>query len=142
MIDSRVDAAYQIESNRMNSDLPAPAPSKLDVRVDGDLLLVELQGEMNEAVLRLCQQRMLELAHETGLRRVLYDARAMIAPEANLALMQQELDDQLGGMKLRRAIVVPGTRIAYLARIAFFEGENRVFYDDIDAARAWLREGA
>jgi hypothetical protein len=126
----------------MMTDPGAALPSKLDVRVSGDLLLVELQGAMNEAVLRECQQRVLELAHETGLRRVLYDARAMIAPEADLALMQQKLDDQLGGMKLRRAIVVPGTRIAYLARIAFFEGENRVFYDDIDAARAWLREGA
>jgi hypothetical protein len=113
----------------------------LDVRVSGDLLLVETQGEMNEAVLRECQQRVLELARATGLRRVLYDARAMIAPGANIALMQQELDDQLGGVKLRRAIVVPGTRLAYLARIAFFEGEDRVFYDDIDAARAWLREG-
>ena len=126
----------------MKPDLPAPAPSKLDVRVSGDLLLVELQGEMNEAVLRLCQQRVLELAHQTGLRRVLYDARAMIAPEANLALLQQKLDDQLGGLKLRRAIVVPGAKLAFLARIAFFEGEDRVFYDDIDAARAWLREGA
>jgi hypothetical protein len=126
----------------MMTDPGAALPSKLDVRVSGDLLLVELQGAMNEAVLRECQQRVLELAHETGLRRVLYDARAMIAPEADLALMQQKLDDQLGGMKLRRAIVVPGTRIAYLARIAFFEGENRVFYDDIDAARAWLLEGA
>ena len=85
------------------------------MRVSGDLLLVEVQGEMNETVLRECQQRVLELAHATGLRRVLYDARA---------------------------IVVPGTRLAYLARIAFFEGEDRVFYDDIDAARAWLREGA
>lgn len=112
----------------------------LDVRVSGDLLLVEVQGEMNEAVLRECQQRVLELAHATGLRRVLYDARAMIAPGADVALMQQKLDDQLGGVRLRRAIVVPGTRLAYLARIAFFEGEDRVFYDDIDAAQAWLRE--
>ena len=114
-------------------------PSTLVVRVSGDVLLVEQQGEMDEATLRLCQQRVLELANETGLRRVLYDAREMIAPPAWLTLMQQDLDDQLGGMKLRRAIVVPGTKIAYLARIAFGEGEDRVFYDDIDAALAWLR---
>jgi hypothetical protein len=124
----------------MMTDPAAALPPKLDVRVSGDLLLVAQQGELNEAMLRACQQRVLELARETGLHRVLYDARAMIAPEANLALMQQKLDDQLGGMRLRRAIVVPGTRIAYLARIAFFEGENRVFYDDIEAAQAWLRE--
>ena len=131
-----------IESIRMMSNPGAARPPQLDVRVSGDLLLVEQQGELNEAMLRACQQRVLELAHETGLRRVLYDARAMIAPEADLALMQQKLDDQLGGMKLRRAIVVPGTRMAYLARIAFFEGEDQVFYDDIDAAKAWLREEA
>ena len=124
------------------TDPGAALPPQLDVRVGGDLLLVEVQGEMNEAVLRECQLRVLELAHATGLRRVLYDARAMIAPGADVALLQQKLDDQLGGIKLRRAIVVPGTRLAYLARIAFFEGEDRVFYDDIDAARAWLREGA
>ena len=118
------------------------APSKLEVRISGDILLVELQGEMTEAALRECQRRVLELAHETGLRRVLYDARAMIAPEANLALMQQELDEQLGGLKLRRAIVVPGAKLAYLARIAFFEGEDRVFYDDADAALTWLRDDA
>ncbi|MEN3278430.1 MAG: hypothetical protein V7631_4220 [Massilia sp.] len=118
------------------------SPSKLEVSIDGDVLLVEQQGEMTEEALRLCQQRVLELAHTTGLRRVLYDARAMIAPEASLVLTQQELDDQLGALKLRRAIVVPGTKIAYLARIAFFESEDRVFYDDIDAARAWLREDA
>lgn len=116
-----------------------PRESKLQVSISGDVLLVEQQGEMSEEALRLCQQRVLELAVESGLRRVLYDAREMIAPGAEVALLQQKLDDQLGSMKLRRAIVVPGTRIAYLARIAFFEGDDRVFYDDIDAALAWLR---
>jgi len=122
-----------------HDQLPAAAlEPTLDVRASGDLLLVETHGQMNEAVLRACQQRVLALAHDTGLRRVLYDARGMIAPGAEVALMQQELDGGLDGLKLRRAIVVPGTRLAYLARIAFFEGEDRVFYDDIDAARAWL----
>ncbi|MFC3458255.1 MULTISPECIES: SpoIIAA family protein [Massilia] len=115
------------------------AASGLRVEVAGDVLLVVPPDRMTEAALRLCQDRMLALARETGLRRVLYDARGMSAPEAHIALMQQELDGQLGDLKLRRAIVVPGTRIAYLARIAFFEGEDRVFYDDVEAALAWLR---
>lgn len=115
------------------------APSVLTVEVANEVLLVVQQGLMTEEALRLCQERVLALARETGLRRVLYDARGMIAPEAELALMQQELDGQLGDITLRRAIVVPGTRIAYLARIAFFEGEDRVFYDDVEAALAWLR---
>lgn len=117
----------------------AGIPSGLTVEVAGDVLLVAQQGLMTEAALHACQERVLALARETGLRRVLYDARGMIAPEAELALQQQALDGQLGELKLRRAIVVPGTRIAYLARIAFFEGEDRVFYDDVEAALAWLR---
>ena len=114
----------------------------LRVEVAGDVLLVVPQGLMTEEALNACQERVLALVRETGLRRVLYDARGMVAPEAELALMQQKLDDQLGDLRLRRAIVVPGTRIAYLARIAFFEGGDRVFYDDIDVALAWLREDA
>lgn len=117
----------------------ADAASGLRVEVADDVLLVLPPDRMTEAALRLCQERMLALARETGLRRVLYDARRMTEPEAHIALMQQELDGQLGDLKLRRAIVVPDTRIAYLARIAFFEGEDRVFYDDVDAALAWLR---
>ncbi len=114
-------------------------PSGLTVEVAEDVLLVVPQGLMTEEALRLCQDQVLALARQTGLRRALYDARHMIAPEAHIALMQQQLDGELGDMRLRRAIVVPGTRIAYLARIAFFEGEDRVFYDDVEAALAWLR---
>jgi hypothetical protein len=51
---------------------------------------------------------------------------------------QRELDEQLGSVKLRRAIVVPNSRIAYLARLAFGEGDYRVFYNDTAAAIAWL----
>ncbi|MET0982422.1 MAG: STAS/SEC14 domain-containing protein [Telluria sp.] len=120
-----------------------PAPSKLlvSISVSDDVLLVELQGEMNEEALRTYQRRVLQLAQETGLRRVLYDVRAMLAPPAYLTLTQQKLDDELGGMKLRRVILVSDTKMAYLARIAFGEGEDHVVYDDIDAARAWLRAG-
>lgn len=121
----------------MTEAMAACLPPRLQVSVTEHMVLVEQQGEMDEPTLRLCQQRVLELARETGLRSVLYDARAMSAPEASLALKQQDLGDE--GMGLRRAIVVPCAKIAYLARIAFGAGEHRVFYDDIEAALAWLR---
>jgi hypothetical protein len=53
---------------------------------------------------------------------------------------QQELDQELGPTKLRRAIVVPNSRLAYLARLAFGEGEYRVFYNDIVSAVKWLAD--
>jgi hypothetical protein len=34
--------------------------------------------------------------------------------------------------------VVPTAKLAYLARLAFGEGDYRVFYNDIAAALKWL----
>jgi len=57
-------------------------------------------------------------------------------------LEQRRLDESLPGLRLRRAIVVPNTRLAYLARLAFGEGDYRVFYNDITAAITLLSQPA
>ena len=41
---------------------------------------------------------------------------------------------------LRRALVVPNSKLAFLARIAFGEGDYRVFYNDMVAAVKWLSD--
>ena len=64
----------------------------------------------------------------------------MEAPPVDVPLAQQKLDQELGPIKLRRAIVVPNSRLAYLARLAFGEGDYRVFYNDITTAITWLNE--
>jgi hypothetical protein len=78
---------------------------------------------------------------------VLYDALEMEDPGVDLAVMQQKMDseawNQFGPIPLRRAILVPNTRIAYLARLAFGqfgEGAYRVFYNDLAQAILWLEE--
>ncbi len=78
------------------------------------------------------------LVQDTGRNRILYDALEMDPPIVNVALSQQKLDEELGSIQLRRAIVVPNSRLAYLARLAFGEGDYRVFYNDMTAAVAWL----
>jgi hypothetical protein len=77
----------------------------------------------------------------------LYDALELEDPTVDMALLQQEIDSedwkQLGPVPLKRAILVPNTRIAYLARIAFGqfgEGAYRVFYNDMAQAILWLEE--
>jgi hypothetical protein len=62
----------------------------------------------------------------------------MESPVVDVALAQRKLDEELGSVHLRRAIVVPNTRLAYLARLAFGEGDYRVFYSDMTAAIMWL----
>jgi hypothetical protein len=52
----------------------------------------------------------------------------------DVPLAQRQLDAQLGPITLRRAVVVPNSKLAYLARLAFGEGDYRVFYNDLSSA--------
>jgi hypothetical protein len=107
----------------------------------GDLIIARVRGTPSEALLRECQDRVLRIVQDTGgqgVHRVLYDALEMEAPAVDVPLSQRLLDESLSTIRLRRAIVVPNTRLAYLARLAFGDGDYRVFYSDMTAAVAWL----
>lgn len=109
----------------------------------GGLIVARLRGVPTEALLQECQRRVIQIARDTShapVHRVLYDALEMESPVVDVALEQRRLDEELDGLRLRRAIVVPNTRLAYLARLAFGEGDYRVFYNDITAALSWLSE--
>ena len=106
----------------------------------GDLVLARVRGEPTEDLLRQCQEKVLVLVKDAEKGRVLYDTLEMEPPAVDVPLAQQELDQSLGSVKLRRAIVVPNSRLAYLARLAFGEGEYRVFYNDIVSAVKWLAD--
>lgn len=110
------------------------------VEVVGDLVVARVRGEPTEDLLRECQDQVLFLVHEAGRGRVLYDTLEMTAPPVDVPWAQRALDENLGPIELRRAIVVPNTKLAYLARIAFGAGNYRVFYNDIIAAAKWLGE--
>ncbi len=118
-----------------------PLQDQLWVEPVGDLIIARVRGEPTEALLAECQERVLQLVNDTGRDRVLYDALEMEPPHVDVVISQQKLDQRLGLVKLRRAIVVPNSRLAYLARIAFGEGEHRVFYSDMTSAIKWLSEG-
>lgn len=97
-----------------------------------------MRGMPTEALLRECQERVLLLITDTGFDKVLYDALEMEPPHVDVVLLQQKLDSESKDIKMRRAIVVPNTKLAYLARLAFGEGDYRVFYNDMVAAVRWL----
>jgi hypothetical protein len=63
-----------------------------------------------------------------------------LLPSAILPCSYENTISELGPIKLKRAIVVPNSRIAFLARIAFGEGDYKVFYNDMIAAIKWLSE--
>lgn len=107
----------------------------------GDLIVARMRGVVSPEVLGECQQQVVALARESGREWVLYDALEMDPPTVELTFEQRKLDAALGELRLRRAIVVPNSRLAYLARLAFGEGDYRVFYSDMVAAVKWLSSG-
>lgn len=114
----------------------------------GGVIVARLRGQCTAAILQECQRRVLALAKDTQHVKVLYDALEMLPPEIDLVLLQQQLEaekkESLGVVPLRTAILVPNSRIAFLARIAFGsvgEGQYRVFYNDMAQAIRWLEEG-
>lgn len=113
----------------------------------GNIIVARLRGQYSESLLKDLHDRVIQLLRDTGYSRVLYDALEMEPPDVELALVQQQLDRQTKQLfidrPLRKAILVPNTRLAYLARIAFGqfgEGEYRVFYNDLVEAVRWLEE--
>jgi hypothetical protein len=71
----------------------------------------------------------------------------MNPPSVDLVFFQQKLEseakEKLNAVSLRKAILVPNSRIAFLARLAFGqygEGPYRVFYNDISQAIMWLEK--
>jgi hypothetical protein len=106
----------------------------------GELVIARMRGEPTEQLLRTTQEKVLALVRDTGGGRVLYDTLEMTPPPVGVTWAQRELDEQLGSIRLRRAIVVPDSRLAFLARLAFGEGDYRVFYNDMVAAVRWLSD--
>ncbi len=120
---------------------------KLWVEPIGSIIVARMRGACTEEMLSECQERVLALAKDTQQVKVLYDALEMETPDVDLVLMQQRLEadtkDKLGAVPLRKAILVPNSRLAYLARIAFGaagEGDYRVFYNDMAQAILWLED--
>ncbi len=112
--------------------------NQLWVEPVGEVVLARLRGMPTEALFVECQCQVLQILRDQGGGKVLYDALEMEAPPVDVALSQRTLDDGLGVLKIRRAIVVPTSKLAYLARLAFGDGDYRVFYNDITAAIKWL----
>jgi hypothetical protein len=86
------------------------------------------------------QEQVLFLVRDAGRGKVLYDTLEMEALPVDVPWAQRALDEKLGVIKLERAIVVPNSKLAYLARIAFGERDYRLFYNNKVAAIKWLAE--
>lgn len=107
----------------------------------GNIIIARLRGTATKELISEIHERILNIARDVGHGRVLIDALEMDPPPVEIPIHQWKLEEQSQKLNLRRAVVVPNTRLAYLARLAF--GENvRIFYNDMSAAISWLTENS
>jgi NAD(P)H-dependent FMN reductase len=110
---------------------------EFDVEVIDRIVMVRVRGEPSKELIEACHARVMEVSKQNAITAVLYDARAMQAPTIDVPWTQRTLDEQ-AQPDLKRAIVVPDAKLAFLARVAF--GENdRIFYNDVSGAIRWLQ---
>ncbi len=106
----------------------------------GSFVLVRLLQAPTQRLLEECQISMLEEMHKATAKAVLYDFTEMQPAPMSVLLFQRVLNDHLALLRIKRAIVVPNAQIAHLARIAFGGSEYRIFYDDLEGAKDYLRD--
>jgi len=114
--------------------------NRLWIEPVGNVIIARMRGVPDEDLLKECQTRILSLLKETSVGLILHDCLEMEAPSVEVPISQWKLDEQIASLQIRRAVVVPNTQLAYLARLAFGEGDYRVFYNDMAAAFAWLTQ--
>ena len=85
----------------------------------GGVIIARMRGVPTEALLKECQERILNLVKDTEQGLILHDCLEMETPQVEVPIAQWKLDEQVSSVHLRRAVVVPNTRLAYLARLAF-----------------------
>jgi len=112
--------------------------NELWIELQDNIIVTRIKGMPTDALIRECHEKILLLLGDAPEGRILYDVLEMEAPPVDVPLSQWELDHNLEKVRLRRAILVPNSKLAYMARLAFGESEHRVFYNDKQAALTWL----
>lgn len=106
----------------------------------GNIIIARVRGRPTQEILVECQDRILNLVKDTQRGLILHDCLEMDTPQVEVPMSQWKIDQESADVQLKRAVVVPNTTLAYLARLAFGEGDVRVFYNDMAAAFAWLTD--
>lgn len=117
-----------------------PHSQRVWVELSGEIIVARIRGAMTAEDVTELQSQVMLLLSDSGRSRVLYDALEMEPPGVELTLAQQPNSEQLRRRGVRAALLVPNTRLAYIARLAFGEGNFRVIYNDLAEAVRWLTD--
>lgn len=113
-------------------------PENVWVELVGKFIIARLRGSVSEEMLKERHERICQIGRDTGCDRLLLDDLEMTAMGHEAIEAQQALNSELATLGFQIAIVVPNSRLAYLARIQFGTISHRVFYNDMAQATLWL----
>jgi hypothetical protein len=106
-----------------------------------------LYDEVRRAANDVCLIYRMRVVRDTNKVKVLYDMLEMGTPNVDLVFALQKLETdmnaKMGHVPLRKRILMPNSKHAYLSKITFGqfgEGGYRVFYNYITQAIRWLEE--
>lgn len=107
---------------------------------ENGIVIVDFFGWMTEILLEEAQIKIKEELLKASQSSILYNGLEMEDPSLTLTLLMKSFHESMGDRIRLSAIVVPGYRVAFLARLAFGgqESKYRVFYNNRAEAMAWL----
>ncbi len=112
--------------------------SQLAVVLENRVICASVTGVITEQLILERHARVLSLIRESGCKAVLYNVLDLEPPSLDLVELQHKLNMEFQKMEVKLAVVVPGSRLAYLARLAFGDLSYRVFYESVNDALQWL----
>jgi hypothetical protein len=114
--------------------------ASVSVRQEGHIIHAVYTGTMTMDLVRDAERQIETLLDRVADPAVLYDTLAMDPPPMQLAMEMKAFDSRIRSRVVRSATVVRDAMTAFMAKVAFsLSREHRVFYDDLDAAYAWLK---
>lgn len=97
---------------------------------------------MTAELVRERSARILQIAEDTGCKKLLLDDLELDPMPYEAVKLQQSLNEPLDALNFCIAVLVPNSRLAYLARVQFHGRNHRVLYNDMTAAIMWLSKQA
>ena len=111
----------------------------VSVRREGEIIHAIYSGAMTMDLVQEGERQIEEILERVDEPRVLYDTLAMDPPSLKLAMEMKAFDGRIRSRVVRSATVVHDATTAFMAKVAFaLAREHKVFYDDLQAAYAWL----
>jgi hypothetical protein len=111
---------------------------RVSVKLVGKIIIARIDGEATSELLKIRHERILQIEQDTGCKKLLLDDLQMNALIYAEIETQRALNPELETVGFKVAIVVPNSKMAYLARLQFNSENHRVFYKDMVEAATWL----